>query len=800
MIQDTSLQNEMYLAGLSNDRCGGWGIQPTHNDHDSNSFDPDRLGTASIFWAISQVSLYINPLSPISSPFQEHLTSVFVSRYFIPFCVACSTDAYKVYDNAEVESLHSTDVVTFVGITSSESLSIEDDSSPEVPVLHVLCYQVASANPILTNIDVSVRTDLIDWISGEALGGDNDAAEWLLQLASKIHTRAIPLLPPSLTISRFPQPSSAEFPPTLSHVLEELLPQYLLIPLSLDLLNKIPFLPESKDEDLHSGYLQLPTGTAILLTETAIQEGKLLERGITNVQAIQDVMNSQTVEYIFPFSSKFTFHTDISMVVVSEGRKSAFFQTSINFPLRCSDTTPHLYKPKDDIFLPPAGKMAVYRSYIAACKAVSEKVQVTEETSKHIQDDFVRRRQQDKSVTPDELIHLMKVARLLAASWLQNEVTIDVWEKAKELDRRRQALIDALPCSAYLVNVDIGGQDFWVTFDTGSSDLVGLFPVMRGDIHLLRHALVKWVVSSGCTDADCQGVSTYSPSASSTLHLSDTAFKLLYLLGSVQGSVATEIVTLGAIQIVSQTFGTIAVQFNLLPIDAHAVFPALADETNQLYLATTGNSGILGLSFPPAAAIRSTVGTTLLGNIFSHLDEPDRFFAFKLGRNSSDPSAINSSFTIGTLDPSVVDTPNGTAQLTYFPVFKTESSPYDYWKLPILNLTINGLLLPLSPSLVPGAPSPIGILDTGTTLILGPTVDVTAFWDSIGTGGSTRYNAQSNLWEVRCDRAVDVRFALGQGDGGREYAVHPEDITWAEGKQKDGWCMGGVQINDGVRE
>jgi hypothetical protein len=41
-----------------------------------------------------------------------------------------------------------------------------------------------------------------------------------------------------------------------------------------------------------------------------------------------------------------------------------------------------LYKSKDEIDAPPAEKMAVYRSYIAACKAVSEKVQVTEATSK----------------------------------------------------------------------------------------------------------------------------------------------------------------------------------------------------------------------------------------------------------------------------------------------------------------------------------------------------------------------------------------------------------------------------------
>lgn len=53
MIQDTSLQNEMYLARFSNDRCGGWGIQPTREDGDLDALDPDRLGTASIFWAVS---------------------------------------------------------------------------------------------------------------------------------------------------------------------------------------------------------------------------------------------------------------------------------------------------------------------------------------------------------------------------------------------------------------------------------------------------------------------------------------------------------------------------------------------------------------------------------------------------------------------------------------------------------------------------------------------------------------------------------------------------------------------------
>lgn len=45
---------------------------------------------------------------------------MFESRYPIPISVACFIDAYKIYDNADVEDLHSTDVATFVGIASSE--------------------------------------------------------------------------------------------------------------------------------------------------------------------------------------------------------------------------------------------------------------------------------------------------------------------------------------------------------------------------------------------------------------------------------------------------------------------------------------------------------------------------------------------------------------------------------------------------------------------------------------------------------------------------------------------------------
>jgi Mini-chromosome maintenance replisome factor len=63
----------------------------------------------------------------------------------------------------------------------------------------------------------------------------------------------------------------------------------------------------------------------MLMTESGIQEGKLIEQGVLNVRAIQQVMDTQTLAYKFPFS-EFSFPTDISFMILAQGTKSALFQ------------------------------------------------------------------------------------------------------------------------------------------------------------------------------------------------------------------------------------------------------------------------------------------------------------------------------------------------------------------------------------------------------------------------------------------------------------------------------------------
>ncbi len=100
-----------------------------------------------------------------------------------------------------------------------------------------------------------------------------------------------------------------------------------------------------------------------------------------NVRALQEVMDAQTLAYVFPFS-QFSFPTDISCIILAEGRKSAFFRPELDIPLR-APTDPAaiaaLYKPADQIKMPSRGKLASFRDLVVGARC--GKVQVPEATS-----------------------------------------------------------------------------------------------------------------------------------------------------------------------------------------------------------------------------------------------------------------------------------------------------------------------------------------------------------------------------------------------------------------------------------
>lgn len=201
-------------------------------------------------------------------------------------------------------------------------------------------------------------------------------------------------------------------------------------------------------------------------------------------------------------------------------------------------------------------------------------------------------------------------------------------------------------------------------------------------------------------------------------------------------------------------------------------------------------------------------GMTVLQSIFTGLSDP--YFTISLGSrlgnsanaNSTDPSP---SLTLGQIDTtSHPDINDIYTDFFIIPVSSAGANDYTYWKVPLLYLTINSTdsttsKVLLSPSSVHGAQrgSQIAVLDTGTTLILGPSQDVQTFWMGVGSS-ATRKDPVSGMWQIRCEKAVIVGLVLGQEESHMEFLLDPADISWAEGGSNDGWCTGGIQANNQV--
>lgn len=65
---------------------------------------------------------------------------------------------------------------------------------------------------------------------------------------------------------------------------------------------------------------------------------------------------------------------------------------------------------------------------------------IPEKTSEYIQADFVKTRQADaKAVSQEDLVRRMTLARLLAVSLGEKELTEVLWDQTRQLDEARQS-------------------------------------------------------------------------------------------------------------------------------------------------------------------------------------------------------------------------------------------------------------------------------------------------------------------------------------------------------------------------
>ncbi|XP_019407201.1 PREDICTED: cathepsin D [Crocodylus porosus] len=274
-------------------------------------------------------------------------------------------------------------------------------------------------------------------------------------------------------------------------------------------------------------------------------------------------------------------------------------------------------------------------------------------------------------------------------------------------------------------------QKFTVVFDTGSSNL--------------------WVPSIHChlLDIACLLHHKYDASKSSTYVKNGTAFAIHYGTGSLSGYLSQDFVTLGDLKVKDQIFGEAVKQPGVTFIAAKF-------------------DGILGMAFPKISVQKVT---PFFDNVMSQQLIEKNIFSFYLNR---DPTAQpGGELLLGGTDPKYYS-----GDFNWVNVTRSA-----YWQIHMDQLNVaNG------PTLCKGGCE--AIVDTGTSLITGPTEEVKELQKAIGAKPLIK-----GQYVIPCEK-VPTLPPVSLVLGGKPHQLTGEQYVFKVTVQGETICLSGFSALD----
>jgi len=295
--------------------------------------------------------------------------------------------------------------------------------------------------------------------------------------------------------------------------------------------------------------------------------------------------------------------------------------------------------------------------------------------------------------------------------------------------RKRQttsgiSIIDSNADSSYFGRISVGTPPlpFNVILDTGSSDL--------------------WLASTSCQSCN-SSTPLFDGTKSSTLKSSSTQVSIQYGVGQVAGTLASDTVSLGSFTVTQQTF--------------------LSTDQITTGLLSGSSSGLLGLGFQSIASTQAVPFWQQLFNT-NQLSQPE--MAVWLARFSDVASATpeeqnGGAFTLGGTNSSLF---TGNIEFLDMPSGTTPS----FWLLSMSAISVVGKSVTLSTG-----NAALAAIDTGTTLIGGPSADVSNFWATVpGSQALTGQNA--GYYSFPCSTKLGTTFSFG----GQSWPIKDVDMSF----------------------
>ncbi|KAF8961369.1 aspartic peptidase domain-containing protein [Flammula alnicola] len=301
--------------------------------------------------------------------------------------------------------------------------------------------------------------------------------------------------------------------------------------------------------------------------------------------------------------------------------------------------------------------------------------------------------------------------------------------------------------ASYFGTITIGTppQSFAVILDTGSSDL--------------------WLAGTSCKSCtsatplfQTSQSSTFQGGAS-TIGTTGTTIgsriQITYGSGQVTGLLSSDTVSMGGFTIPNQNF---------LDVD-----DLQSDQGGSLLDGAV--SGIMGLAFSTIASTRATPFWQALVN-GNQLSTPEMGFWLERTNNPQIQDVPGGVFTLGGTNSSLF---TGDVEFINMPV----TTP-SFWLLAVSSITVNGKSVTISTN------TALSAIDTGTTLIGGPTTDVANIWAAVPNSGPSP--SSPGFFNFPCSTQVVVTLSFG----GKAWPISAADMNTGPEPNDNTKCIGAI--------